>query len=52
MYLITFAKSLKYTHILRNGLIFRFYVAILVSAKLRVTPDFRLDVITSFGSYE
>ena len=33
MYLITFAKSLKYTHIPRNGWIFRFYVAILVSAK-------------------
>ena len=29
-------------HILRSGLIFHFYVAILVLAKLRVTPDFRL----------
>ena len=45
MYLITFAKSLKYTHTLRNGLIF--CVVILVSAKLPVIPDFSLDVITS-----
>ena len=52
MYLIPFANSLKYTHILRNGLIFRFYIAIFVSAKSTITPDFRLGVITSFGSYE
>ena len=31
---------------------FRFYVAILVSAKLRITPDVRLDAITLFASYE
>ena len=39
MYKIPFANSFKYTHT-----IFRFYVAILVSAKLAITPDFRLDV--------
>ena len=52
MYLIPYANSLKYTHSLRNWLIFRFFVAFLVSAKSMITPDFRLDVITSFGSYE
>ena len=31
---------------------FRFFVAFLVSAKSTITPDFRLDLITSFGSYE
>ena len=44
MYLIPFVNSLKYRHTLRNRLIFRFYVAILVSAKSAITPDFRLDV--------
>ena len=52
MYLIPFANSLKYTNTLRNWLIFRFYVAILVSAKSAITSDFQLDVKTSFGSYE
>ena len=28
------------------------FVAFLVLAKSTITPDFRLDVITSFGSYE
>ena len=52
MYLIPFAKSLKYTHTLQNYLIFRFYFAILVSETFTVTPDFLFDVITSFGAYE
>ena len=52
MYLIPYVNSLKYTHSLGNLLIFRFFVAFLVSAKSTITPDFRLDVITSFGSYE
>ena len=52
MYLIPYANSLIYTHSLGNGLIFCFFVAFLVSAKSIITPDFWLDVITSFGSYE
>ena len=52
MYLILYANSLKYTHSIGNWLIVRFFVAILVSAKSMITPDFRLDEITSFGSYE
>ena len=52
MYLTPYANSLKYTHSLGNCLIFHFFVAFLVSAKSMITPDLRLDVITSFGSYE
>ena len=52
MHLIPCANSLKYTHSLGNLLIFRFFVAFLVLAKSMITPDFQLDVITSFGSYE
>ena len=45
MYLIPFANSLKYTHTLRNLLIFRFYVAILVSAKSAISPDFKRRLV-------